>query len=117
MQTVNLDINWDENMVLHETIDTYEVVTRHVIGEDAGGISTATLDFLAYPASETPALTWNSDGTLVDDDPEDWIIPDASATWTNNSNGILEIHWAFRVTSNFNEQDKHGGWSLFLSPP
>lgn len=108
MQTVNLDINWDENMVLHETIDTYEVVTRHVIGEDAGGISTATLDFLAYPASETPALTWNSDGTLVDDDPEDWIIPDASATWTNNSNGILEIHWAFRVTSNFNEQDNVG---------
>ncbi len=108
MQTVNLDINWDENMVLHETIDTYEVVTRHVIGEDASGISTATLDFLAYPASETPALTWNSDGTLVDDDPEDWIIPDASATWTNNSNGILEIHWAFRVTSNFNEQDNVG---------
>ncbi len=108
MQTVNLDISWDETMVLHETIDTYEVVTRHVIGEDAGGISTATLDFLAYPASETPSLTWNSDGTLIDDDPEDWIIPDASATWTNNSNGILEIHWAFRVTSNFIEQDNVG---------
>ncbi|MBT4058847.1 MAG: hypothetical protein HOE69_00865 [Euryarchaeota archaeon] len=108
MQTVNLNISWDEEMVLHETIDTYEVITRHVIGESAGGIASANLDFLAYPSSDTPSLTWNSDGTLVDDDPEDWIIPDAGATWTNNSNGIMEIHWAFRVTSNFQEQENVG---------
>ena len=108
MQTVNLNISWDEDMVLHETIDNYEVVTRHVIGEDATTISSANLDFLAQPSSDAPILTWNSDGTLVDDDPEDWIVPDAAATWVNNSNGILEIHWAFRVTSNFKEQNNVG---------
>lgn len=108
MQTVNLNISWDEGMTLHETVDSYEVVTRHVIGENAGGIASANLDFLASPANDAPSLTWNSDGTLVDDDPEDWIIPDQAATWTNNSNGIFEIHWAFRITSNFAEQNNVG---------
>jgi hypothetical protein len=108
MQTVNLDINWDEDMVLHETIDTYEVVTRHVIGENAFEISQAQLTLLAQPNSGAPVLTWQSDGTLVDDDPDDWIVPDAAATWVNNSNGILEIHWAFSVTSEFPEQDNVG---------
>lgn len=108
MQTVNLNISWDENMVLHETIDAYEVVTRHVIGENSQSISSANLDFLAQPSGDAPSLTWNSDGTLVDDDPEDWIVPDQAATWTNDSNGIMEIHWAFRVTSNFPEQGNVG---------
>jgi len=108
MQTVNLDIYWDEEMVLHETIDTYEVVSRHVIGENALEISQAQLTFLAQPSSAAPTLTWQSDGTLVDDDPDDWILPNAAATWSNNSNGILEIHWAFSVTSEFPEQSNVG---------
>ena len=95
MQTVNLNISWDEDMVLHETMDSYQVITRHVIGENANTISSATLEFIASPSSEAPSLTWNSDGTVLDDDPEDWIIPDSSLTTSNNSNGIMEIHWAF----------------------
>jgi hypothetical protein len=108
MQTVNLDISWDEGIVLHETIDTYEVVTRHVIGENAIEISQAQLTFIAQPSSGAPSLTWLNDGTLVDDDPDDWITPNAASTWANNSNGILEIHWAFSVTSEFPEQNNVG---------
>ena len=55
-----------------------------------------------------PSLSWASDGTLVDDDPDDWIIPDAAGTWTNNSNGIQDIHWKFRVTAEFREQNNVG---------
>ena len=108
MQTVNLNISWEEDMVLHETMDSYEVITRHVIGENANTISSATLDFIASPSSDAPSLTWNSDGTLVDTDPDDWIVPDAALTWSNNSNGIMEIHWAFKVTSYFAEQENVG---------
>tara|TARA_B100001750_G_scaffold111235_1_gene87863 strand:- start:340 stop:5337 length:4998 start_codon:yes stop_codon:yes gene_type:complete len=108
MQTVNLNISWDEDMVLHETMDSYQVITRHVIGENANTISSATLEFIASPSSEAPSLTWNSDGTVLDDDPEDWIIPDSSLTTSNNSNGIMEIHWAFKVTSHFVEQNNVG---------
>ena len=108
MQTVNLNITWDEEMVLHEKLDTFEVVTRHVIGEGANEISSAQLDFIATPNGDSPSMTWSSDGTLTDDDPEDWITPDASATWTNVSNGIMELHWAFRVTSKFPEQNNVG---------
>ncbi len=108
MQTVNLDMNWENGMVLHERTDAYEVITRHVIGENAQTIQTATLDFYAAPSSDSPSLVWNHDGSLVDDDPEDWIVPDAGATWTNDSNGIFEIHWVFRVTNEFPEQENIG---------
>ena len=108
MQTVNLDMNWQEGMVLHERNGAYEVVTRHVIGENSQTIQAATLDFYANPSSDAPSLVWSHDGSLVDDDPEDWIVPDAGATWTNNSNGIFEIHWMFRITNNFPEQDNVG---------
>ena len=60
---------------IHERSKSYEVVTRHVIGEGAAGISSATLDFVASPSSNSPSLTWSETGTLMDDDPEDWIIP------------------------------------------
>ena len=105
MVTVNLDINYNENMVLHERGDSYEIVTRHVIGDNALSITNAELTFLASPNSDAPKLSWAEDGTLVDDDPEDWIIPDQGGTWTNLSNGIFEIHWMFRVTDDFPEQN------------
>ena len=111
MVTVNLDINFDENMVLHERGEAYEIVTRHVIGDQALSITNAELTFLASPNSDAPKLSWAEDGTLVDDDPEDWIIPDQSATWTNLSNGIFEIHWMFRVTDDFPEQN-NVGWRI-----
>lgn len=112
MQTVNLDIIWEDGMVLHERSQAYEVVTRHVIGEGATGISGATLDFVASPNSDSPSLTWSETGTLMDDDPADWIIPiqpgQEGGTYTTNNNGIFEIHWRFRVTSEFPEQNNVG---------
>ena len=111
MQTVNLDIIWDQGMVLHERSQAYEVVTRHVIGEGASGITDATLDFVASPSSESPSLTWSQTGTLMDDDPADWIIPiqpgQEGGTYTTNNNGIFEIHWRFRVTSEFPENNNN----------
>ncbi|MDG1525335.1 MAG: CARDB domain-containing protein [Candidatus Thalassarchaeaceae archaeon] len=111
MVTVNLDINYDESMVLHERGESYEIVTRHVIGDNALSITNAELTFLATPNSDAPKLSWSEDGTLVDDDPEDWIIPDQGSTWTNLSNGIFEIHWMFRVTDDFPEQN-NVGWRI-----
>ena len=111
MVTVNLDINFDEDMVLHERGDAYEIVTRHVIGDNALSITNAELTFLATPIGDAPRLSWAADGTLVDDDPEDWIIPDQGGTWTNLSNGIFEIHWMFRVTDDFPEQN-NVGWRV-----
>jgi hypothetical protein len=111
MVTVNLDINYDESMVLHERGESYEIVTRHVIGDNALSITNAELTFLATPNSDAPKLSWSEDGTLVDDDPEDWIIPDQGGTWTNLSNGIFEIHWMFRVTDDFPEQN-NVGWRI-----
>jgi len=111
MVTVNLDINFDQNMVLHERGESYEIVTRHVIGDNALSITNAELTFLATPSNDAPKLSWADDGTLVDDDPEDWIIPDQGSTWTNLSNGIFEIHWMFRVTDDFPEQN-NVGWRV-----
>jgi len=111
MATVNLDINYDETMILHERSQSYEIVTRHVIGDNAASITDAELMFIASPNSYAPKLSWADDGTLVDDDPEDWIIPDQGGTWTNLSNGIFEIHWMFRVTDDFPEQD-NVGWRV-----
>ena len=111
MVTVNLDMSYDENMVLHERGESYEVVTRHVIGDQALSITNAELTFLATPNGDAPKLSWADDGTLVDDDPEDWIIPDQGGTWTNLSNGIFEIHWKFRVTDDFPEQN-NVGWRV-----
>ncbi|MEE2811634.1 MAG: CARDB domain-containing protein [Candidatus Thermoplasmatota archaeon] len=108
MVTVNLDLQYDENMVLHERSEPYEIITRHVIGDNSLSITNAELTFLASPSSESPKLSWTNDGTLVDDDPEDWIIPDQSSTWTSTTNGIFEIHWMFRVTDDFPEQNNVG---------
>ena len=112
MQTVNLDIVWQEGIILHERTEVYEVVTRHVIGEGATDIASATLDFVAYPSSDAPSLSWSQTGSVLDDDPADWIIPiqpgQEGGTYTTSSNGIFEIHWRFRVTSEFPEQENVG---------
>jgi len=108
MVTVNLDMQFDSEMVLHERADSYEVVTRHVIGDQALAITNAELTILASPSGDAPTLAWADDGTLVDDDPEDWIVPDQSGSWTNLSNGIFEIHWKFRITDDFPEQNNVG---------
>ena len=46
MQTVNLDISIPEGEILHERITPYEVVTRHVIGEDATSMVSAELTLM-----------------------------------------------------------------------
>jgi len=107
MITVNLDMNYNENMVLHERTESYEVVTRHVIGDGALSITDAELTFLAS-GGVNPKLSWSYDGSLVDDDPDDWIMPDQTATWSQEVNGIFEIHWMFRITDDFPEQNNVG---------
>ena len=42
MQTVNLDLVIPEDEILHERITPYEVVSRHVIGEAANSMVSAT---------------------------------------------------------------------------
>jgi len=105
MQTVNLAIDVNGSEILHERNEAYTVTTRHVIGEDASGIAEASLRFLASPAGSAPTLTWMfGDAAPTENDPESWISVDPSSTWTEN-NGILEIEWKFKVTSNMPEQN------------
>jgi len=106
INTVNLDINIPESEILHERSTPYEVVTRHIVGDGANNyIQSATLSFLATPASSAPTLEWQ-DGDIFPspNDPDDWIEIDSSS-WSSLSNGILEIHWLFHVTSNFPDQN------------
>ena len=106
INTVNLDINIPEGEILHERTEPYEVITRHIVGDGANNyIQSATLSFLATPASSAPTLEWQ-DGDIFPspNDPDDWIEVDQSS-WSNLNNGILEIHWLFYVTSNFPDQE------------
>lgn len=106
INTVNLDINIPEGEILHERTEPYEVITRHIVGGGANNyIQSASLSFLATPASSAPTLEWQ-DGDIFPspNDPDDWIEIDQSS-WSNLNNGILEIHWLFYVTSNFPDQD------------
>jgi hypothetical protein len=104
MSTVNLDINYDESEILHERIEPYEVVTRHVIGETTSAIDKVKLQFNAMPLGMAPLLEWDLlDMQPSENDPEDWISVDPSS-YTNISNGILEVHWRFKVKSDFPEQ-------------
>ncbi len=104
MSTMNLDINYDESEILHERIEPYEVVTRHVIGETTSAIDKVELQFNAMPLGMAPLLEWDLlDVQPSENDPEDWISIDPSS-YTNISNGILEVHWRFKVKSDFPEQ-------------
>ena len=105
MKTVNLGLEVNESYVLHERNEPYSIISRHIIGEDASIISEASLRFLASPSSAAPTLTWNyGDSTPTENDPESWVIVDPTSTWTE-SNGILEIDWRFRITSNMPDQN------------
>ena len=105
INTVNLDISIPDGEILHERNEPYEVVTRHIVGDGANNyIQSATLSFLASPASSAPTLEWQ-DGDIFPspNDPDDWVDIDQSS-WSVLNNGILEIHWLFYVTSNFPDQ-------------
>ena len=106
VNTVNLDITIPVGEILHERTEPYEVVTRHIVGDGTNNyIQQAELKFKASPQSSAPILEWQ-DGDIFPspNDPEDWIEMDASS-WSTQSNGILEIHWLFHVTSNFPDQN------------
>ena len=106
INTVNLDITIPDGEILHERNEPYEVVTRHIVGDGANNyIQSASLSFLASPASSAPTLEWQ-DGDIFPspNDPDDWVEIDQSS-WSYLNNGILEIHWLFYVTSNFPDQE------------
>jgi hypothetical protein len=106
IHTVNLDIVIPDGEILHERTEPYEVVTRHIVGDgDNNYIQSATLSFVANPSASSPTLEWN-DGDIFPspNDPDDWVEMDASS-WSQNNNGILEIHWRFHITSNFPDQE------------
>ena len=102
INTVNLDIIIPADEILHERNEPYEVVTRHIVGDEPNNyIQSATLTYLAQPSSSAPTLEWQ-DGDIFPspNDPDDWIEIDSSS-WSSLNNGILEIHWRFKVTSEF----------------
>ena len=108
MQTVNLDISIPVGEVLHERVEPYEVVTRHVIGEDATSMTSASLTLLTNSMAKNPTMTWqNGDVFPAPNDPEGYIELDGSS-WSVESDTIygltLEIHWIFHVTSDFPDQ-------------
>ena len=106
INTVNLDMTIPEGEILHERTEPYEVVTRHIVGDGTNNyIQSATLGFMASPASSAPTLEWQyGDIFPSPNDPDDWIEISQSS-WSVLNNGILEIHWLFYVTSNFPDQD------------
>ncbi|MDA8838262.1 hypothetical protein N9N26_03300 [Candidatus Poseidoniales archaeon] len=104
VNTINLDIQIPAGEVLHERLLPYEIVTRHIIGEDAASMSEATLTLQTNSIAKNPILTWqNGDVFPSPNDPEDYIELDASS-WSAENNGILEIHWIFHVTAEFPDQ-------------
>jgi len=104
MNTLNLDIDIPEGEILHERLAPYEVVTRHIIGEDASSMTEATLTLVTNSLAKNPTLYWQNGEVFPEpNDPEDYIELDASS-WSLESNGILEIHWIFHVTSEFPDQ-------------
>jgi hypothetical protein len=106
MNTINLDISFPEGEILHSRDAPYEIITRHIIGENANDISSATLSFKANPVGLAPTLEWDStDGFAEPNDPDSWIDTSADHSFTREINGMLEIHWIFEVTSNFAEQE------------
>ena len=105
MRTVNLDIEFTEGEILHQRLEPYEVVTRHVIGDDASAMSRASLTLMTKVGSN-PVLEWeNGDVFPLPNDPDNYIELDSSS-WSSETNGILEIHWRFSVNIDFPEQNE-----------
>lgn len=105
MNTVNLEVNIPEGEILHERLQPYEVVTRHIVGEDASTMTEASLTLMTNSLAKNPTMYWQ-DGDVFPspNDPEGYIELDASS-WSSQANGILEVHWIFHVTSEFPDQD------------
>ena len=106
MQTVNLDLTIPEGEILHERITPYEVVSRHVIGESATSMASAELTLMtAGSAANWPVISWQYGDVFPDpNDPAQYIEVDPTS-YSIESNGILEIHWKFFVTSEMPDQD------------
>ena len=106
MQTVNLDLVIPEDEILHERITPYEVVSRHVIGEAANSMVSADLTLMtAGSAANWPTISWQYGDVFPDpNDPAQYIDVDPTS-YSVESNGILEIHWKFFVTSEMPDQD------------
>ena len=106
MQTTNLDMTIPEGEILHERITPYEVVSRHVIGEAANSMVSAELTLMtAGSAANWPVISWQYGDVFPDpNDPAQYIEVDPTS-YSVESNGILEIHWKFFVTSELPDQD------------
>ena len=106
MQTVNLNLTIPEGEILHERINSYEVVSQHVIGENANSMVSAELTLMtAGSAANWPVLAWQyGDVFPAPNDPAQYIEIDPTS-YSVESNGILEIHWKFFVTSEMPDQD------------
>ncbi len=106
MQTTNLDITIPEGEILHERITPYEVVSRHVIGEAANSMVSAELTLMtAGSAANWPVISWQYGDVFPDpNDPAQYIEVDPTS-YSVESNGILEIHWKFFITSELPDQD------------
>ena len=104
MQTVNLDISIPEGEILHERTTPYEVVTRHIIGESATSMVSAELELRTNSMANNPILSWQyGDVFPAPNDPGQYVVMDSNS-YSVESNGILEIHWMFYVTSEFPDQ-------------
>ncbi|MGB0312623.1 MAG: hypothetical protein ACPGDD_01890, partial [Poseidonia sp.] len=106
MQTTNLDMTIPEGEILHERITPYEVVSRHVIGEAANAMVSAELTLMtAGSAANWPVISWQYGDVFPDpNDPAQYIEVDPTS-YSVESNGILEIHWKFFITSELPDQD------------
>ena len=105
MNTLNLDIIFNKSEILHQRNANYEVVTRHIIGDNANSIRKASLQIKATPLSSSPTLEWDAvQGFLTPNDPSAWIDTTNTHSYVVENNGMLEIHWQFDVTTNFPEQ-------------
>ena len=106
MQTVNLNLTIPEGEILHERINSYEVVSQHVIGENSNSMVSADLTLMtAGSAANWPVLSWQyGDVFPAPNDPAQYIEMDPTS-YSVETNGILEIHWKFFVTSEMPDQD------------
>ena len=91
MRTVNLDIEFDEQEVLHPRVEPYEVVTRHIIGEQASQMNRAELTLLTDVGSN-PVLEWeNGDIFPPPNDPDNYIELDQSSWSSTNNLSLIHI--------------------------
>ncbi|RJU88154.1 MAG: hypothetical protein DWC05_01375 [Candidatus Poseidoniales archaeon] len=106
MQTVNLNLTIPEGEILHERINSYEVVSQHVVGENANSMVSADLTLMtAGSAANWPVLAWQyGDVFPAPNDPAQYVQIDPTS-YSVETNGILEIHWKFFVTSEMPDQD------------